>query len=89
VNRREFITLLGAAHARERVPTIGFLDSVSQSAQSTWTAAFVERMREHGWIEGHTVEICENINTLSAETRAFVSSITCRRVVFRKDGSLR
>jgi putative tryptophan/tyrosine transport system substrate-binding protein len=29
----------------------------SQSAQSTWTAAFVQRMREHGWIEGRTVAI--------------------------------
>jgi putative tryptophan/tyrosine transport system substrate-binding protein len=39
------------------VPTIGFLGSLSQSAQSTWTAAFVQRMREHGWIEDRTVVI--------------------------------
>ena len=41
----------------QKVPTIGFLGSLSQSAQSTWTAAFVQRMREHGWIEGRTVAI--------------------------------
>jgi putative ABC transport system substrate-binding protein len=64
--RRELITLLGgaaawplAARAQQpgKVPTIGYLGSLSQSAQSTWTAAFVQRMREHGWIEDRTVAI--------------------------------
>jgi putative ABC transport system substrate-binding protein len=66
MRRREFITLLGgaavgwplAARAHQaKLPTIGFLGSLSQSAQSAWTAAFVQRMREHGWIEDHTVAI--------------------------------
>jgi putative tryptophan/tyrosine transport system substrate-binding protein len=67
MKRREFITLLGgtaaawplAARAQQsaKLPTIGFLGSLSQSAQSTWTAAFVQRMREHGWIEGRTLAI--------------------------------
>jgi putative ABC transport system substrate-binding protein len=67
VKRRQFITLLGGAAAlwplaaraqqASKLPTIGFLGSLSQSAQSTWTAAFVRRMREHGWIEGRTVAI--------------------------------
>jgi putative tryptophan/tyrosine transport system substrate-binding protein len=67
VRRREFISLLGGAAAAwplaaraqqpEKVPIVGFLGSLSQSAQSTWTAAFVQRMREHGWIEGRTVTI--------------------------------
>jgi putative ABC transport system substrate-binding protein len=67
LTRREFISLFaGAAIARPiaaraqhpgKVPTIGFLGSLSQSAQSTWTAAFVQRMREHGWIEDRTVVI--------------------------------
>src|SRR6266516_1236645 len=69
MNRREFIMLLGGAAAvpawplvvraqhPEKVPTIGFLGSLSPSAQSTWTAAFVQRMREHGWIEDRTVAI--------------------------------
>ena len=68
MQRREFITLLGGeaaawplrANAQQslgKVPTIGFLGSLSQSAQSTWTAAFVQRMREHGWIEDRTVVI--------------------------------
>src|SRR5271166_3495342 len=66
MRRREFITLIGGAAAawplagraqQPPMPVIGFLGSLSQTAQSTWTAAFVERMREHGWIEGRTVAI--------------------------------
>jgi putative ABC transport system substrate-binding protein len=65
MRRREFITLLGgaavwpvAARAQQaKPPIIGFLGSLTQAAQSTWTAAFVKRMREHGWIEGRTVAI--------------------------------
>src|SRR5215510_3247659 len=66
IRRREFITLLGGAAAmwpiaaraqQPAIPVVGFLGSLSQSAQSTWTAAFVQRMREHGWIEDRTVAI--------------------------------
>jgi len=66
MRRREFISLLGGATAwplatraqqPAKLPTIGFLGSLTLSAQSTWTAAFVQRMREHGWIEGRTVAI--------------------------------
>ena len=67
IERRKFLATLGgaavawplAARAQQagKVPTIGFLGSLSQSAQSTWTAAFVQRMGEHGWIEGRTVAI--------------------------------
>jgi putative ABC transport system substrate-binding protein len=65
MKRREFITALGSAAMWPRAafaqpakrPTIGFLGPLSQSAQSEWTAAFVQRLREHGWIEGRTIEI--------------------------------
>src|SRR5262245_8970291 len=66
MGRREFVALLGSAAAgwplatraqRPALPVVGFLGSLSQSAQSTWTAAFVQRMREHGWIEDRTVAI--------------------------------
>jgi putative ABC transport system substrate-binding protein len=40
-----------------RLPTIGFLGASSASGQAEWTAAFVERLRELGWIEGQTVRI--------------------------------
>ena len=65
LKRREFITLLGAAAAwplsaraqQPKLPTIGFLGTASASAWAPWTAAFVRRLRELGWIEGHTIAI--------------------------------
>jgi putative ABC transport system substrate-binding protein len=67
VKRREFITLLGGAAAawplaaRAQQPgnlrTIGFLGQSTRSAASEWVAAFVQRLRELGWIEGRTVAI--------------------------------
>src|SRR6266550_4377361 len=68
MRRRDFITLLGGGAAawpiavraqqpRERTPTIGFLGSGTPANQATWIAAFVQRMRELGWIEGRTVAI--------------------------------
>jgi putative tryptophan/tyrosine transport system substrate-binding protein len=67
MRRREFITLLGsaaaawpvAAHAQQtaRLPTIGFFSPNTRSVASAWTAAFVERLREVGWIEGRTMAI--------------------------------
>jgi ABC-type uncharacterized transport system substrate-binding protein len=64
--RREFITLLGgatspwplAARAQQpaKLPTVGFLGS-NASAWSPWTAAFAQRLRDLGWIEGRTIAI--------------------------------
>ena len=63
MNRREFILALGGAAAwplsaraqqNERMRRIGYLGSGSPSAQGPWIAAFVQRMRELGWIEGMT-----------------------------------
>ena len=45
------------ARAQPRLPTIGFLGPASASAMSAWTAAFVQRLRELGWIEGRTIAI--------------------------------
>ena len=67
MRRREFITLLGGtaaswplagrAQQRAKVPTIGFLGAATASAWEQWVAAFVERLRELGWIQGQTVTI--------------------------------
>ena len=65
MRRREFITLLGAATAWPRrtraqqagkLPTIGFLGA-DAAVFAPWTAAFVARLGELGWIEGKTVAI--------------------------------
>jgi putative ABC transport system substrate-binding protein len=67
VKRREFITLIGgaaaawplAARAQQpgKVPTIGFLVAGTPSSHRPWVAAFVQRLRELGWIEGRTIAI--------------------------------
>jgi putative tryptophan/tyrosine transport system substrate-binding protein len=67
MRRRAFITLLGGtaasvplmARAQQagKIPTIGFLGAATPAAWSAWTAAFVQRLRELGWIEGRTVAI--------------------------------
>src|ERR1700681_4649986 len=67
VRRREFITLLGgaavawplAARAQQpgKLPTVGILGTTAPVVWSPWTAAFVQRLRELGWIEGRTVAI--------------------------------
>jgi putative ABC transport system substrate-binding protein len=66
MRRREFITLVGGTAAawplmaraqQSKVPTIGFLGTPTASAWIPWTAAFVQRLRELGWIEGRTIAI--------------------------------
>ena len=67
MQRREFFTLIGgaaasrplAAHAQQagRLPTIGYLGTATPATQGQWVAAFVQRLRELGWIEGRTVAI--------------------------------
>src|SRR5215510_3420584 len=68
MRRREFITLLGGAAAwpvaargqqAGKLPTIGFLgaNTASASVQRQWTDAFVQRLRELGWVESRDVAI--------------------------------
>jgi putative ABC transport system substrate-binding protein len=66
VKRREFITLLGGAAAmplgaraqeKGKLPTIGFFGNTSASGGGPWTAAFVQRLGELGWINGRTATI--------------------------------
>ena len=48
---------LAARAQHGRVPTIGLLGTTTPSAWAPWTAAFVRRLRELGWIEGRSVAI--------------------------------
>ena len=69
MKRREFITLLGGAAAASwplaaraqqpmaKLPTIGFLGSATLLVESQRVAAFVQRLRQLGWIENRNVAI--------------------------------
>jgi putative tryptophan/tyrosine transport system substrate-binding protein len=84
IRRRQFITLLGgavagvpvAARAQQagRLPTIGFIGPSTASATPQRAAAFVQRLREVGWIEGRNVSIAyrwaEGHNERAAEIAA-------------------
>jgi putative tryptophan/tyrosine transport system substrate-binding protein len=63
MRRREFILLLGstaawpvAARAQQpAMPVIGLLVAGTPLSHGQWVAAFIQRLRELGWIEGRTV----------------------------------
>ena len=66
MRRRTFIAALGGAAAwplvaraqqSANLPTIGFLGATTPSPETPWTAAFVQRLRELGWIEGRNIAI--------------------------------
>ena len=66
MRRREFITLLGGAAAawplaaraqQPSSPTIGYLGATTAAAERSRTDAFVQRLDQLGWIDGHTVAI--------------------------------
>src|SRR5262245_59531174 len=66
VKRREFITMVGSAVAwplaasaqqTPKLPTIGFSSPTKGSVENQRVAAFVQRLRELGWIDGRTVAI--------------------------------
>ena len=82
MKRRQFITLVGGAAAwplaaraqQAAMPVVGFMGATTPSAQSQWTAAFVQRLRELDWIEGRNVAIeyrwMEGRNERAAEIAA-------------------
>jgi putative ABC transport system substrate-binding protein len=67
MKRRKFITLAGSAavawpHAARaqqpgKLPTIGCFGTTSAATWTPWTAGFVQRLNELGWIESRTVAI--------------------------------
>jgi ABC-type uncharacterized transport system substrate-binding protein len=65
MKRREFISVLSVAAAwplatraqQGKIATIGLLGTGSAATQSQWTSAFVQRMRELGWVEGRNLAI--------------------------------
>jgi len=69
IGRRKLLATLGGAAApamlwplparaqRAAMPVIGFLVAGTPLSHGQWVAAFVQRLRELGWIEGRTIAI--------------------------------
>lgn len=65
MRRREFIGLVGVATVWPVVgftqtsskPTIGFLGATTPAIWSSFVAAFIQRMRQFGWVEGSNLAI--------------------------------
>jgi putative ABC transport system substrate-binding protein len=66
MKRREFILALGGAAAwplaagaqqAAKLPTVGYLGTAAAPAWAPWTAAFVQRLHELGWMDGRTIAI--------------------------------
>ena len=66
IRRRKFISFLGGAAAwpvvawaqqARHVPTIGYVAPTNPLMPSRSTGAFLQRLRELGWIEGQTITI--------------------------------
>ena len=91
MRRRQFIMLLGAASPAlcplpapaqppAKMPTIGFLGPATPAAMSKFTATFLRRLGELGWIENRTVAIeyryAEGRNDRAAEIAAELSGST-------------
>jgi len=89
VRRREFVLLLGGAmtaaralHAQQKaLPVIGYLNATSPRPYAANVAAFLEGLREAGWVEGQNVVIeyrwAENHND---QLPAFAADLVGRRV---------
>src|SRR5882757_6505148 len=80
MRRREFIGLVGGAAAafplaaraqqKGKLPTIGFFGNTAAANGGPWTAAFVQRLSELGWIDGRTATIVYRWSETRSESYA-------------------
>src|SRR5262252_3100473 len=90
MRRRDFIKtiagsavawpVVGRAEQIGKLPTIGFTGA-AQAVWSPWTAAFVGRLGELGWIENRTITIEYRWNEGRPERIAEIASEFVRRKV--------
>jgi putative ABC transport system substrate-binding protein len=73
--------LAASAQQPARLPTIGLLGSTNAAGLGPSIAAFVARLREHGWIEGRTVTIEYEFGEGSIERYSAIAAEFVRRKV--------
>jgi putative tryptophan/tyrosine transport system substrate-binding protein len=90
MRRRDFITALGGmaaaalpivARGQPKLPTIGFLVATEPAVFGQRLPAFVQRLRELGWIEGRTIVIDYRWAAGSTERAAEIAAEFVRRKV--------
>jgi putative ABC transport system substrate-binding protein len=67
MRRRDFVVLLGSVAAtwplaavaqnQAKLPVIGFMGAGTPTSWSEWTEAFLQRLRELGWVDGRNMKI--------------------------------
>jgi putative ABC transport system substrate-binding protein len=90
MRRREFLTFAGAAAALPlgaraqqtgKLPTIGFLGTRTRLAWSGLVPAFMQRLRELGWVEGYHIDIEYGWTDGSSERAAEIAAAYVRMKV--------
>jgi hypothetical protein len=70
-------SLAARAQQPRKLPTIGFLGVGAPSNWSGWTDAFVQRLRELGWVEGRTISpAAQPASRTATGTGAFVNALS-------------
>jgi putative ABC transport system substrate-binding protein len=91
IERRKFLATLGgaaaawplAARAQQpgKLPTIGFLGATTPTIWSPFVGAFLQRLRELGWIDGRTITIDYRWAEGRSESMAEIAAEFVRRKV--------
>jgi putative tryptophan/tyrosine transport system substrate-binding protein len=78
-------SLSARAQQAAKLPVIGFMGAATPSAWSPWTAAFVKRLAELGWVDGRTARIeyrwAEGSEERYAEIAAELVKLDCSVLV--------
>jgi hypothetical protein len=73
--RRGRVAVGGARAAVGKLPTIGFLGPTTPSVEGQRLAAFVQRLRELGWMEGRNITI--EVRWAEGRSERYAETVRC------------